>query len=291
MSAFVLKLIALVSMVTDHTAALLVPLGLPYIWMRSFGRMAFLIYAFLLSEGFHHTRSVPRYARRLFLMGALSQIPYAFTLNAGFQSILERFTHLNIFFTLGCGVLLMMFLAGPRLALSEKRGWKWGLVPLGLMFPVFGQFGVWELPYILTGLLAIAALGLFLRDRLPFEGGSVVDWALKTAAAMALYQLLHNWSERLFSIGVEFDYSFWALLFFALLWPCRTRLHRAGAMAAIILIFYPPWYGLEEFTFALLAGVLVVCYNGKRGPDDHRLFYWAYPAHLAVLWGLQTVLK
>ena len=45
---------------------------------------AYNIYAFLLTEGFRHTRSAPRYARRLFLMGALAQIPYAVTLNAGF---------------------------------------------------------------------------------------------------------------------------------------------------------------------------------------------------------------
>ncbi len=92
---------------------------------------------------------------------------------------------------------------------------------LALIPAALGQFGVWELSYILAGLLATAALGLFLRDRLPFDAGAVVDWALKTGGAIALYQLLHNWSERLLHIGLEFDYSFWALLFFALLWPCR----------------------------------------------------------------------
>lgn len=290
MSAFVLKLIALASMVTDHTAALLVPLGPLYIWMRSFGRMAFLIYAFLLSEGFRHTRSAPRYARRLFLMGALSQIPYAFTLNAGFQWMPERFAHLNIFFTLGCGVLLLLFLQSDRLGISRK-GRRWGLVPLALIPAALGQFGAWELSYIIAGLLAIAALGLFLRDRLPFDAGAVVDWALKTGGAIALYQLLHNWSERLLHIGLEFDYSFWALLFFALLWPCRGRRSRAGAMLAIVLIFYPPWYGLEEFSFALLAALAVILYNGRRGIDDRRLFYWAYPVHLTVLWGLGTLLN
>ena len=289
MSAFVLKLIALVSMVADHTAALLLPLGLPYIYMRSFGRMAFLIYAFLLSEGFRRTRSPARYARRLFLMGALSQIPYAFTLNAGFQSIFERLTHLNIFFTLGCGVLLMMFLQGDRLSLSRK-GRVWGLLPLGLILAAFGQFGLWELSYLIAGLLLMAALGLFLQGKLPFETEGVVDWALKTAAAMALYQLLHNWSERLFQLGLEFDYAFWALLFFALLWPCRTKRSRLAAMLMIVFLFYPPWYDTLEFAFALAAALLTVLYNGKRGPDDHRLFYWAYPAHLAVLWGLSLYL-
>lgn len=207
MSAFVLKLIALVSMVTDHTAALLVPLGPLYVHMRCFGRMAFLLYAFLLSEGFRHTRSAPRYARRLFLMGALAQIPYAFTLNAGFQSLPERFTHLNILFTLGCGVLLMMFLQSPPLGLARK-GRAWGLLPLALIPAVFAQFGLWELSCIAAGFLAIAALGLFFQGRLPLETRPAADWALKTAAAVVLYQLLHNWSERIFRIGPEFDYSF-----------------------------------------------------------------------------------
>lgn len=290
MSAFVLKLIALVSMVADHTAALLLPLGLSYIWMRRFGRMAFLIYAFLLAEGFRRTRSAPRYARRLFLMGALSQIPYAFTINAGFQGLLERFIHLNIFFTLGCGVLLMMFLASDHLRISRKGRW-WGLLPLALIPAAFAQFGVWELTYILAGLLAIAALGLFLRGCLPLETRPVTDWALKTAAALALYQLVHRWSERIFQTGLEFDYSFWALLFFALLWPCRGRRSRAAAMLAIVLIFYPPWYDAGEFAFALLAAAAVVLYDGRRGPDDHRLFYWAYPAHLTILWGLSVWLQ
>ena len=37
------------------------------------------------------------------------------------------------------------------------------------------------------------------------------------------------------------------------------------------------------------AAVLVLFYNGQRGPDDHRLFYWAYPAHLTVLWAISAL--
>lgn len=57
-------------------------------------------------------------------------------------------------------------------------------------------------------------------------------------------------------------------------------------MLAIVLIFYPPWYSAEEFAFALLAALAAVLYNGQRGRDDRRLFYWAYPLHLAVLWAV-----
>jgi len=285
MSAFTLKLIALLSMVTDHTASLLVPLGPAYFLMRAFGRMAFLLYGFLLAEGFRHTRSASRYARRLFLMGLLSQIPYAFTLNSGFGDLLSRFASLNILFTLGCGVLLMQFLQSDRLSLTRQSR-VWGLLPLALIPTAFAQFGVWELSLLLSGLLTLAAAAMFLRGVLPRNTECVADWALKTAIAIALYQLIHNWSERLFTVGLEFDYGFYALLFFALLWPARSRRSRTAAMLAFVLFFYPPWYDAAESFFALAATVLTIFYNGKRGPNDHRLFYWAYPAHLTVLWAL-----
>ena len=71
MSAFVLKLLALLAMVTDHTAIVLLSISPLYMPMRSFGRMAFLVYAFFLAEGFRHTRSASKYALRLLGMGVV----------------------------------------------------------------------------------------------------------------------------------------------------------------------------------------------------------------------------
>lgn len=68
-----LKLIACLTMLTDHIGAVLLP---RFLWLRSIGRLAFPIYCFLLAEGFHHTRSRKNYALRLFAFMLLSEIPF-----------------------------------------------------------------------------------------------------------------------------------------------------------------------------------------------------------------------
>ena len=74
-----LKVIACLTMLLDHIGAVLVP-G----WtLRIIGRMAFPIYCFLLAEGVHYTRDPKRYALRLAIGAALSEIPFDLALFGG----------------------------------------------------------------------------------------------------------------------------------------------------------------------------------------------------------------
>ena len=96
LSGSALKVIALVSMTLDHIAYYLMDKSIAYDAMRTVGRMAFPIFAFLLVEGYVHTRSVRKYALSLFIFALVSDIPW-WLLN-------HDNTH-NVFFTLLLGLV------------------------------------------------------------------------------------------------------------------------------------------------------------------------------------------
>ena len=85
MSGTTLKWIAVISMLIDHTAEVLInhnaaltdPIWAQiYVLMRGIGRIAFPIYAFLLVEGFLHTRDVKKYLARMLTFAVVSEIPF-----------------------------------------------------------------------------------------------------------------------------------------------------------------------------------------------------------------------
>ena len=87
MTELMLKLAAFLAMVIDHAAACRLDrvffpaFSKVYVISRAIGRMAFPIYTFCLVEGFRHSHDLRRYGGRLLLLGVISQLPYAFTLN------------------------------------------------------------------------------------------------------------------------------------------------------------------------------------------------------------------
>ena len=96
MSAFILKIIALLSMICDHASYLIYR---KFSFLNYIGRIAFPIFAFQISEGFIHTKNLKRYLLRLFLFALISQAP--FTL---YRSLYFSGFALNIFFTLFLGL-------------------------------------------------------------------------------------------------------------------------------------------------------------------------------------------
>ena len=100
LSGSALKIIAVLSMVTDHCAYyLLDESSVAYEVMRCFGRIAFPVFAFLVAEGFAHTRNRMRYFLSLLLFAVISEVPW-YLLNGADG------TH-NVMFTLVLGVLAL----------------------------------------------------------------------------------------------------------------------------------------------------------------------------------------
>lgn len=113
MNSFYLKLIAIITMLIDHTAAVLVPSDtLPYLIMRCIGRISFPIFVFLLVEGFYHTKNVRKYMLRMAAFALISEIPF----DMAFYGKILEFKHQNVFFTLFLGLLCMYLMSE-----AEKR--------------------------------------------------------------------------------------------------------------------------------------------------------------------------
>jgi len=199
LNAFHLRMIALISMFLDHFAAILLSsllnatLGVTnamragtsireilivfcsrnqdVLWglfnaCRWIGRIAFPLYAFLIVQGFMHTRSRLRYAARLAILAVLSEIPFDLAFSG---EILEFLTN-NVFFTLLAGLLLI-----------------WGISRLETLCSKIIN------PLLRRG--ALLAGGIFLYICAGFVITSIFnsDYGLSGISAVLLIYLLRKW--------------------------------------------------------------------------------------------------
>lgn len=97
-----LKIIAMVTMLFDHTAIILFDGFIPF---RIIGRLAFPVYAYLIAEGCKHTSSKLMYFLRVFALGALCQIVYY---------LVDKSLYLNILLTFSVSIPMVYFLNYAR---------------------------------------------------------------------------------------------------------------------------------------------------------------------------------
>ena len=147
LNSFALKLIASASMLVDHTGAMLFP---DVMWLRFIGRLAFPIYAFMLCEGFLHTRNVKRYAVRLGIFAAISEVPY----NLLHSYRIFDLDAQNVFLTLLIGLITLFAISkldggaeatpGQRRALNKRQlaAMLCGMAAAQLLRTDYGAFGV-----------------------------------------------------------------------------------------------------------------------------------------------------
>lgn len=179
LSGSTLKIIAIITMLIDHTAAAVLarlmevrqltgrPASLDngelyviYSLMRNIGRIAFPIFCFLLAEGFLHTRSKRKYAFRLGLFALLSEPAF----DLAFSSRVLEVEYQNVYFTLFFGVLTMLLYH----KVEEQKQWGAGMQTLAEMAVVFAGMGIAELArtdYGALGVLCIMVPYMFRQDK------------------------------------------------------------------------------------------------------------------------------
>lgn len=162
-----LKLLALISMLIDHFAVIIIqngklygyvpeyyamaietPLGqkwqAAYELCRLIGRLAFPIFSFLLVEGFLRSSDFWRYFRRVLIMAILAEVPY----DLAFSNETYNFAMQNVGWTLAAGLLMLYGMRKFRRSTA-----------LSLLSPLlFGA--VAELLHLEYGALAIFTMAL-----------------------------------------------------------------------------------------------------------------------------------
>ena len=246
-----LKIIAMVCMLIDHTAAvlfdrILISRGLldavnasdggasflstgntaviyyADMIMRAIGRISFPIFCFLLIEGFMHTHDVKKYALNLGIFALVSEIPFDLAF-AGKPFYLD---YQNVFFTLFIGLVMMIFLQKID-SKAQKDAGAW-------------QRANWKVS---------------------------VGKLLVIVAACAVATLLKT------------DYSAMGILTIVLMYNMRkNKMYCIGIGCAVLTLL-----SLNEIT-CFLAMIPVHFYNGKRGLNLKYPFYAFYPVHLFLLY-------
>lgn len=259
LTGYHLKMIALITMLIDHIAAVLIwriYVGSFHItasmqmsdfigdklivWvaehqelvyaiyenMRLIGRMAFPIYCFLLVEGFLYTRSVKKYALRLLLFAFLSEIPFDLALTGSWWSM----DYSNVFFTLVIGLVLIW-----AVSYIEK-------------FYEFWQEKQWDnfLGTLVVAMMGIVAVAVF---------GGFADMILKT------------------------DYGFAGIIAILILYLFR-RTRELGFTLTVLALSV---FSSSTEILALLMLVPMMKYDGSRGKNIKYVFYAFYPVHLLIL--------
>lgn len=182
MSTFVLKLIAIITMLIDHVTAVFIPNDTwVYIAGRLTGRLAFPIFAFLLVEGFFHTSNIKKYLTRLGIFALISEIPFDLAFyNASFanvniktdlsnmfkdgevfNSVISRFMrNQNIFFTLFIGLSAVWLMNEIEKKYKNKMIYI-NLLNAAVTFSLSIVAAILRTDYGFVGVLLIVAFYLF----------------------------------------------------------------------------------------------------------------------------------
>jgi len=209
MTAFTLKLIALLSMLIDHIGvAFELPIG-----FRIVGRLAFPIFVFLIAEGFHHTRSPEKFLLRLFIFAIISEPFYDWAISRPGTPPwhVDFLAYTNIFYTL--------FLGGMAIFAYKK------------LHPEFGTM-LAAIPALIAAVLALmltsdyGAYGVFFIVAMYLVNKK---WRLPVLAVFCLLQFA-SWYRVLLHYFFTYNQVLWGhwLMIFATLITVPLIAHYNG---------------------------------------------------------------
>ena len=266
MTGFILRIIAMITMVTDHVGFSLA--GNPMI-IRCIGRIAFPVYAFLLADGFLHFRKekdrVMKHLTTLILLIFISEF-FVDTLEFGLN-FSEYFESQNVMITLLLGFLGMLITENilPRNEKRRKLDWK-------------------KIIILVCSYLLLGFANLMMNSNFNLVGPLLVIafyWFLRVSRDEKTNKNKWTWWKRfcflLLIFAVYLPIYFWV----------RTDFGSYNAWIQTIKDYFP-WIIGHFFAIIVLS-----LYNGKLGynkPWFKKLYLYMYPLNAAIIGFIHIIL-
>lgn len=128
-----LKIIAMISMVFDHTGDIFFP---DLLWLRMIGRLAMPIFSFCIAEGYIHSRNRDRYLLRMGIFALVSEVPF----DLAFEGKVSL-SHQNIMLTFFLAILALKLFDLIRGEKREDTGkYSTGRTILGVLAVIAAAF-------------------------------------------------------------------------------------------------------------------------------------------------------
>lgn len=280
MSVFLLKLIAIVSMFIDHLTYVarlsrFLPRGHLYFLGRAVGRPAFVIFCFLLVNGFDRTRDRKRYLSRLVLFALIAQVPYSLAFSAeNYSGTAAASCSYRVLAALPMLLpLLAWYLYVCRRRFEPSLLWLAAALAIAPLDLCAG--GLWltvhtDLNVFYT--LAVSMATMMFFDSLRSEER---NWGKTLLIAAALAAVLYF-------VQSDADYDYAGVILILSLYFCRGEKLPQLAVAALWCLF--EYRGYWPYQLGALAALLpLALYNRSLGPKMRTAFYVFYPAHLTLL--------
>ncbi len=149
-TSFSLHIMAMAFMLCDHLWGTIIPGN---DWLTCIGRLTFPIYAFMIVEGYFHTKNLKKYVSRLLLFAIISEIPFNLAMGS------------RIFFPIHQNVLWSFLMAIGLIHWNEKVKEKqvWIRVLVGAATVCIGYIGgiVTFVDYYNAGVLMVLIFYFF----------------------------------------------------------------------------------------------------------------------------------
>lgn len=188
LSADILKIIAMITMVIDHIAWAFIPFdSIAGQAMHIIGRITAPIICFMIAEGYNSTHDVISYARRLGIFAVISHIPYVYFETGSFNPL-----HTT-------SIMLPLFLGVVALIIQDSPKYDAGIKSIVfLVLCIISCLGDWNV----TAMLWIYYFSVYRYDRKRQIKYFCIISIIMTALNMIQYVITGSWYLGFFQLGV-----------------------------------------------------------------------------------------